>query len=148
MVCSPEMLRGALVASASALFEASPFLFAGALVWRLIGRRCSIVEHLGCGCGNGPSARSLPAAAATWLAFGPVVALARYVAATIAARLLRPRENVAFDHPQPLDEIAAVLPTAVVAGAVTQLFVRFDPAGLSPLGGALAGAALGFVAAP
>ena len=148
--CSPEMLRGALVASASALFEVSPFLFAGALAWRLIGRRCSIVAHLGCGCGNGPSARSLPAAAATWLAFGPAVALARYLAATIAARLLRRRENVAFDHtpPQPLDEIAAVLPAALVAGAATQLFVRFDPAGLSPLAGALAGAALGFVAAP
>ncbi|MGC1380703.1 MAG: hypothetical protein WA814_06725, partial [Candidatus Baltobacteraceae bacterium] len=66
MLASPESLRSALAASASALFEATPFVFAGVLLAHVHRRHGSAVAYLGCGCGNGPSARSLPAAAATW----------------------------------------------------------------------------------
>ncbi len=52
-------------------------------------------RHLGCGCGDGPSARSLPAAAATWMVFGAIVAVARFSAAVVAATALRRRLRVA-----------------------------------------------------
>jgi hypothetical protein len=110
----------------------------------------SVVAHLGCGCGGGPSARSLPAAAATYLIFGPLVAAARYAAALIVARVLRSRAEAPHDHerPHPLAELSAVLPAALMAGASAQLLSGFDAARLPPIAGAAIGAALGFGAAP
>ncbi len=89
---SPDTLRAALVASASTLFEATPFLLAGVLLASLLRRRSRAVAYLGCGCGSGPSARSLPAAAATWMLFGPLVAIARFAAAIVAAKLFCRRD--------------------------------------------------------
>ncbi|MFZ0683364.1 MAG: hypothetical protein WAM84_10855, partial [Candidatus Cybelea sp.] len=83
---TPDALRCALATSASALFEAAPFLLAGIIAGRLL-RHSNAMAYLGCGCTAGPSARSLPAAAATWLLFGPLVAAARFGAAVVAARL-------------------------------------------------------------
>jgi hypothetical protein len=150
-VSSPELVRSALVASASSLFEAMPFVFAGILASLLLQRRAEFAEYFGC-CGCVSTARSLPAAAATWLVFGPTVAIARYVAATFAARILRRRldregsgvrENV-----HPLGELAAILPSALLAGAAMQIAAFFDPGKFSAAGGALLGAVLGFTAAP
>ena len=81
-------VRSALATSASALFEAAPFLLAGIVAARFL-RHPHAVAYLGCGCAAGPSARSLPAAAATWLLFGPLVAVARFAAALVVARLFR-----------------------------------------------------------
>ena len=151
MTFSFETLRSALAAAASALFEATPFLFAGVLLSRVLRRRVRIIEHLGCGCGPGPSARSLPATAAAWLVFGPVIAIARYVAAMLVAAMLRRRAEhppLGDETPHLLDELAAVLPAAVLAGAVMQVCAGFDPARLTTAGNALLGAALGFTAAP
>jgi hypothetical protein len=147
---SPETIRSALAASASALFEATPFLLAGVLLSRLLRRRTHAVEYLGCGCGTGPSARSLPAAAATTLLFGPVVAIARYLAALLAARLLHRgvehRAGERHDTSHLLGELAAVLPAAVLAGAAMQIVTLFDPARLPAIANVLLGAALGFTA--
>ncbi|MGA7246742.1 MAG: hypothetical protein WBW89_03205, partial [Candidatus Cybelea sp.] len=146
MLSSPDAMRSGLATSASALFEAMPFLFSGLLLARLLHRRAEVVEYLGCGCGGGPSARSLPSAAATWLVFGPVVALVRYAAALLAARLLFPnlrREHGEDDDTHLLGELAAVLPAALVAAVATQGFAAFDPARISPIASALLGAALG-----
>jgi len=147
---SPGDARGALAASASALFEATPFLFGGVLLASVLRRRCAFVEIVGCGCGDGFGGRSLPAAAATWMLFGPFVAVARFFAATVAARLLR-RRGTAATHDPPihvLGELRAVLPAAVAAGITAALAAWFDPATLPPAGRALFGAALGFFAAP
>jgi hypothetical protein len=147
---SPDTVRSALAVSASALFEATPFLLASVVLARLLPRRHHAAAYLGCGCSSGPSARSIPAAAATWLVFGPQIALARFAAAFFAARFIQPRlrqcgENDALHL---LGELAALLPAALLAAAAMEFFARFDPARLSPLGVTLVGIALGFSAAP
>jgi hypothetical protein len=146
---TPDTLRCALATSASALFEAAPFLLAGIVAGRLL-RHSNAMAYLGCGCTAGPSARSLPAAAATWLLFGPLVAAARLGAAVVVARLLR-HEDRRPGCPQPPDllgEFATLLPPAILTGATTQFAAALDPAKLPPLLGAAAGAMLGFTTAP
>lgn len=151
-IVSPDAARNALAAAASTLFEATPFLFAGALLSLILGRRCRLAVYLGCGCGRGPSALSIPAAAATWLVFGPAVAIARYAAAMFVAHLLRrsaehdrPPEHKAFGA---LGELAALVPTAAIAGVAVQVGGALDLHRLSPAAAALVGAVLGFAAAP
>jgi hypothetical protein len=145
---SPETLRCALATSASALFEAAPFLLAGIVATRFF-RHPHAIAYLGCGCTAGPSARSLPAAAAAWLLFGPVVAVARFAAALVVARSFRRESRIGCPHPSDLlGEFAALLPSALLAGAAAQFAAAIDPAKLSPLLSAAAGALLGFTAAP
>ncbi|HVR47678.1 MAG TPA: hypothetical protein VMT95_13695 [Candidatus Binatia bacterium] len=150
IVSSPDAVRTALATSASALVEATPFVFAGVALACVLRRGGSVVAHLGCGCGSGPSARSLLAAAATWLVFGPLVAASRYCAALLVARVLRSRGRTAHDdeRPHPLAELSAVFPAALLAGAAAQLLGSLDAARAPPLAGAAIGAALGFGAAP
>lgn len=150
-VSSPDTLRCALAACASALFEAAPFLIAGIALSRIMSS-APIFEYLGCGCTGGPSARSLPAAAATWLLFGPSVAAARFVAALFVDRMLRRRRGPGATLSAPstnlLDQLAALLPAAIVAGAAVQFAGALQPERLSPVAGAVLGALLGFTAAP
>ncbi len=149
---SPDTVRSALAASASAFFEATPFLFAGVLLAHVLRRRARLMEYLGCGCGVGPSARSLPAAAATWLVFGPAIAVARFLAALLVARILHRRTRIHEIHgdeaPNVLGELAGILQAALLAGAAMQFCAGFDPARISTVGSALVGAALGFSASP
>ncbi len=151
MLTSPDGLRNALAASASALVEATPFLFAGAALTRLCKGRWRAAEYLGCGCGGGPSARSLPAAAATWLLFGPYVALARFGAASAAAWILSRSRRHCDQHAgevRPLRELAGVVPAALLAGVAAQFNTFFGATHLTAVESALAGALFGFVAAP
>jgi hypothetical protein len=148
---SPDALHGALATSASALFEATPWALAGIVAAHLLRRHPHAFAYLGCGCGRGPSARSLPAAAATWLLFGPIVALLRVLAASAVAYALERRHRCTSSTQTPshlLAELAAVFPAALLAGASTQLFAGVDPARMRPLAQMLAGALLGFSAAP
>jgi hypothetical protein len=147
---SPDTVRSALAASSSALVEAIPFLIAGVLLERLLRRGHCVLAYVGCGCTNGPSARSLPVTAATWLLFGPFVAIARHGAALLVARILRRRLEPHADRDalHLLGELASLLPAALLAGVSTQLLATFDPARFSPALNALLGAALGFTAAP
>jgi hypothetical protein len=145
---SPDAVRSALAAAASALFEATPFVFAGAIFSSLFRRCDGLVPYLGCGCGCGPGARSVPAAAATWLLFGPAIAVARFLAALAAARIFRAPIVHANAPPEPLRELAGILPAAILAGAAMQIGAVFDLARLSPAAAAAVGAALGFAAAP
>lgn len=155
MLASPDALRSALATSASTLFEATPFLLAGIALARFVQRR-PVMAFLGCGCGPGPSARSLPATAATWLVFGPAVAIARFLAAIAVARFVAAKTRHASEYcdaakhraPQLLDELAAVLPAAFIAGAVTQLGAFIDVSRLTPPVQVFGGALLGFAAAP
>ncbi len=145
MLSSPDALRSALATSASALFEATPFLLAGVAVAHLV--RCRhVTAYLGCGCGSGPSARSLPAAAAAWLVFGPLVAIARFVAAVVVARFTDAKTP--HESPELLDELAAIVPAAAIAGAVTQFATLADARPLAPSMQIFGGALLGFATAP
>jgi hypothetical protein len=152
MLTSPDGIRSALAASASALVEAAPFLFASAALARALRRRPRVAEYFGCGCGAGPSARSLPATALTWLLFGPYVALARFGAASIAARILSRTAARCEQHRdedlRTLGQLAGVVPAALFAGAATQLGAFFDPAHLTALQSIFCGALFGFIAAP
>ena len=146
---SPDAIRGSLATSASVLVEAAPFALGAALLALVFRRWHDIATYLGCGCTSGPSARSIPVAVATWLLFGPAVATARCIAAILVARILNRRFRCNDEAAQqPLDQLAAMLPAALLAGVAAQLFAVFDPERLSPFGSALAGAALGFAAAP
>jgi hypothetical protein len=147
---SPDSLRGALATAASSLFEATPFVLAAAVAARL-ARRPDATAFLGCGCGAGPAARSLPAAVATCMLFGPLVAAARFLAALLVARALarhRPHAACAQAPVDLLAELAALLPAALLAGAAMQYGAALDPAHLPAPLCALAGALLGFAAAP
>jgi hypothetical protein len=149
----PDSIRSALASSAGALVEATPFLFASMALSLFLKRARYVADYLGCGCGAGPSARSLPAAAATWLAFGPYVALARFGAACIAGRVVsRSGKHCGAEHGvrtlPALDQLAAVLPAAVLAGAAAQFGTLFAGRHFSPIESALGGALFGFIAAP
>jgi hypothetical protein len=107
-----------LVTSASTLLESTPFVFAAALLVRALRWNPRMVPYLGCGCGTGPSARSLPAAAATWLIFGPLVAVARLTAAVVVDHV-RPRKDQCLHHDDsPLGQLTGIMPIAVIGGAI------------------------------
>lgn len=145
-------VRSGLASCASALFEATPFLFAGIVASHLLRRQHGAVEYLGCGCGGGPSARSIPATAAAWYVFGAPVAIARFLAAILAARVLQRRHAhracAGEERLHPLGALAALLPAAALAACAMQLLVAIDTSHFPPIGNAALGAALGFAAAP
>lgn len=152
---SPAVARGTLATSAAALLEATPFLLAGAALQRAVGS-AAVGPYFGCGCEPGPSARSLPAALATCLAFGPLVAAARVAAATLVARRIgRVGGGCPHRAAGTLVSLAALLPAAATAAVANLALSSVDPARLpGPLqlaGGAVlgffgAGCALGTVA--
>ncbi len=146
MLASPESVRAALASSASALVEATPFVLAGIVAERALRGARHAIPYLGCGCAGGPSALSLPAAAAAWLLFGPLVAVGRYAAALTMARALRRWRRGDGETPDLLAELSAMLPAALIAGAAAQLLARVDVSRLTPVESALIGAALGFAA--
>src|SRR5213082_3582324 len=103
------------------LLESAPFVLAGAIVlrapWRWSGRAAA---YLGCGCGTGPSARSLPAAAAAWITFGPLVAAAR-----LAGAILTPLFPAIM---------GAHAPQAIVFGVAALAAFISSPCGLGTIG--------------
>ncbi len=147
-----DALRAAVATAASALIEAAPLAFASAAIAALLRLRGDAAAYFGCGCGTGPSARSLAALVASWIVFGGPVAGMRFVAAVAVARLVRRRAPSCspqhYATAQPLEQLAALLPAAALAGAAAQLEALVDFARLpAPLAFGL-GAALAFVAAP
>jgi len=140
---------GALATSASALFEAAPFLLAGIIAGRLL-RHSNAVAYLGCGCTAGPSARSLPAAAATWLLFGPLVAAARLGRRGRGRALAPPRKPVPLPGNRRICSVSlpTLLPPAILTGAATQFAAAVDPAKLPPMLSAAAARCSALRAAP
>jgi hypothetical protein len=150
MLFSPEFSRCALATSASALFEATPFVLAGIVAARVL-RLPHAGAFLGCGCAAGPSARSLPAAAATWLVFGPTVAATRFAAASLVAATMhrnRKPSGCASRSSSLIEELTALLAPALVAGMCMQLAAAFDLGRLAPPVSAAGGALLAFATAP
>ncbi len=146
-----EATRTGVATAASTLFESLPFILAGTLLAGVASRwGHRLIPFLGCGCGTGPSARSLPAAAATWIVAGPTVALARLGSALAVAAFLRRRDLRAHRKVDPpLAQLRALLPFALGAAALMQVAVSYF--GLwrlsSPLG-ILAGAVFGYALSP
>jgi hypothetical protein len=130
------------------LLESLPFILAGMALSRVPVRwNAWLPACLGCGCGAGPSARSLPAAAATWLVFGPLVAGARLAAAFTVAALARSRSAHAHDAPA-LAQLAGILPFAAAAAAFAPLapaLIGTHPPPVAAFAGAVAAT---FLAAP
>ncbi len=144
------MLTALLVTSAATLFESAPFILAATLLVRVPLRwNARIDAYLGCGCGAGPSARSLPAAAATWLVFGPLVAGARLAAALLVDRLHRKRASC--DHRSdsaPLCELRLLLPIAAIGSCAVLLLPLLISSNAPPAALFLLGAGAAFVIAP
>lgn len=138
------MLTALLVTSAATLFESAPFILAALVLTQTPVRWSARIDgYLGCGCGGGPSARSLPAAAAACLVFGPLVAGARLAAAIVVERLLSRKRSCRHHRGSLLCELHAVLVPAI-AGAGAVLFL---PAIFQTHAGRTAPFAVGAVAA-
>jgi hypothetical protein len=147
----PNEARLILVSAAAVVVEAMPFVLAGVLAERVVRRRTSLVAYAGCGCISGTSARSLPAAALTWVAFGPLPALARVAAATLVARLLhRNRERPSCGHGSTdlVGELERLVPFALAAAAGGLIAERLPLSHANVALQIAAGAAMGFFASP
>lgn len=146
-VLPTETVREVVATASATLFESTPFILAATLAGRFARVRRAL-PLLGCGCGGGPAARSLPAAAATWLAFGPWVALARWMAAMAVGRLV---DRGGCHHEElgsALDALAGLVPYALIAGVGAHVLALIG-AGLpgGPAGVAI-GAVVAFALAP
>lgn len=151
LALSPEAARSTLSTAAAALLEATPFLFAGAALQRVVGSR-ALAPFLGCGCEPGPSARSLPAAIAACLVFGPAVAAARLAAGIFvgrrAGRTAGTSDGCRHRAAGPLAGLTGLIPSAATAGVFAHAFAAVDPARLPAFLQLLSGATLGFFGAP
>jgi hypothetical protein len=143
---APQAVMVILTGALSVVLEALPYLAGAALLAPLAGRYArGIVAYAGCGCAGGPNARSIPAALATAAFFGPVVAAARVVLASMSARMIPAHDRVESDV---LSELVNLVPASLLA-AVTMLFAPTLPLhGIHPALLWLAGALLGFFASP
>ena len=144
------MVTALLVTSAATLFESAPFVLAALVLTQLPVRwNARIDAYLGCGCGVGPSARSLPAAAATFAVFGPLVAGARLAAATLLARLQRHvHHECAHAAPSLLSELHLLVPVAALGSTAALLLPAVAGVHAPRAVGFAAGAAVAFVMAP
>lgn len=131
------------------LIESVPFILAGTALQQLPFRwNARIVPYLGCGCGAGPSARSIPAAIATCLVFGPIVAALRVCAALAVDCISTRLRQCRHDESGVLAQLSLIAPVAVL-GAVVSLFGTALLASRSAPAVTMAnGAILGFALAP
>ncbi|HET9394113.1 MAG TPA: hypothetical protein VFO29_11420 [Candidatus Rubrimentiphilum sp.] len=125
-------MNAIVVNAAAMLLESAPFVLAGAIAvrlpWRWSGR---LTAYLGCGCGAGPSARSLPAAAAAWLVFGPFVAAARLGGALLMECALRKRD-CAHGASSVLAQFGGIWPLAIAGAILVPLFPAIAEAHAPP----------------
>lgn len=142
------VFNAVIVNAAALLLESAPFVLAGALISRLPLRAARhAVAYLGCGCAAGPSARSLPAFAATWLAFGPLVASVRFAAAIAVAHVARRHacERIP-DHA--LAQFAAIVPFAAAGALVAPVIPAIAGWHAAPAAVAFTGALAAFLSSP
>ncbi len=143
----PETTRMLLASAASVLFEATPYLVGTALLARIARRALWLLPYAGCGCGGGPSARSIPATLATAAIFGPWIALARFAAAASAAHTVVRRHG--HDEEETiLGALVRLVPSAAMAAAAALVLPVLHVGALPNLVQFVCGAAFGFVASP
>lgn len=138
-----------IVTAAATLLESAPFFIGAAVLLRSPLRLSArMVPYLGCGCGAGPSARSLPAAAAACVVFGPLAAGARLAAAIVIDRAVLRRKSCTHSDDSVLAQLCALVPVAAIGGVIS-LFAPVLFGAHVRAAQAFAGAALfGFFAAP
>lgn len=143
------MVTALLVTSAATLFESAPFILAAALLTQTPLRwNARMNAYLGCGCGAGPSARSLPAAAATWLVFGPLVAGARLAGAMLVNHLQRESHACNHAHTSLLHELQLIGPVALTGASAALFLPAIAGFHASPAVSFAAGGLAAFVMAP
>lgn len=143
------MLTALLVTSASTLFESAPFVLAALVLTQTPVRwNARIGAYLGCGCGVGPSARSLPAAAATCFVFGPLVAGARLAAAILVDRFTRSGNVCAHRRASLLSELHLLAPVAALGAAAALVLPALAGYHIAGAAAFLSGAAGALVLAP
>ncbi|MBV9737045.1 MAG: hypothetical protein JO177_02645 [Candidatus Eremiobacteraeota bacterium] len=138
-------VQAVVAAAASTLFESIPFILAAAIAKRFAPRYGKTLSgFIGCGCAHGSGARSLAVAALTLLTFGPLVAVARFIAAYIGARAwARSRRDSSASV---LAEITALVPCAIGAGILAVIFASSPHLHLGTFAGVACGLMLGFFA--
>ncbi|HET9097065.1 MAG TPA: hypothetical protein VFN37_10410 [Candidatus Baltobacteraceae bacterium] len=143
------MVTALLVTSAATLFESAPFILAAALLTQAPRRwNARLNAYLGCGCGAGPSARSIPAAAATCLVFGPLVAGARLAGAMTVSHLQRESHACDHAHTSMLEELQLIGPVALTGAAVALFLPAIAGFAASPALSFAAGGIAAFAMAP
>jgi hypothetical protein len=145
---APQQVRTVLACAAGIALEALPYLAASTVLATLVGTRSrAFAAFLGCGCGNGAAARSLPAAAVTAALFGAPVALARVAAASLIAWKRTHKEHE--DHADGvLAGIQRLALPALLAGAIAAFVPATLLTALPKAAAFCAGALLGVVASP
>jgi hypothetical protein len=129
--------------------ESVPFILAGAALQALPFRwNARLVPYLGCGCGAGPAARSIPAAAATCLVFGPVVAALRVCAALLVDRIFVKRTPCEHGEGGLLAQLALITPIAITGAAVSLFAPALFGNQSKPAAAFAGGAVIGFALAP
>jgi hypothetical protein len=140
------LLHAALASAAGTAFEAAPFVLVACFVRS--SRVLRLAALASCGCGPLPGALALPAVALCWLAFGPVVALARLAAGLGALALFRPACDANVE-PDPLAELEAIAFAAFASAAgceaLRQANAALHPAALFGSLEFVAGACLGIL---
>ena len=146
--CDPEMGRSLLAGTAATLLEATPYLLTASLLGPILGSRFPAwLPFVGCGCGRGPAARSLPAAIAAAFLFGPWIAAVRVGAATAVGSIAR-REPGASHEESFLDALLRLAPTALIASAASAALPALHFTNQSLATQIVFGIGLGFVGAP
>jgi hypothetical protein len=152
-ILEPAAARALLAGGASVLLECLPYLAAAGLLRAVLGSRLpGALAFAGCGCARGPSARSIPAAVAAALLFGPLVALGRVACACAVARIFE--SDPAAHHGDTrgfssvASEVQALAPTAFIAAGISALLPQLTVHLRSPLGAAGIGVLLGLFATP
>ena len=143
---APQAVMAIGASAVSVVFEALPYLAVATVLSPFFGRYAhALVAYAGCGCGAGPSARSIPAAIAAAALFGAPIAVARLAFASLVAHL-RPAPDHA--HANLLGEVAHVVPAAVLAATIMFWLPALPLRGVHPAVLLCAGALLGFIASP
>lgn len=146
---APDLLRSGLASAASVLLESLPYLALSGAASRLLGRYGRTASALcGCGCGDAPTARSIPAALAAGALFGPGVALARFAAALAVARIRPPACRHRDEAPSIIGAFASLVPAALLCGMLVSAAPLVHLGSRPPWIQAVAGIVLGFAGTP
>ncbi|HTV94042.1 MAG TPA: hypothetical protein VMG98_15155 [Verrucomicrobiae bacterium] len=144
---APQTAMTVCAVTASVLLESLPYLTLAAVLSILAGRHARVlVAYAGCGCTEGPSARSIPAAIATAAMFGAPAALARVTAAILVSRFVGRHDH--DRRTSVLGELVALVPAAVLSAAIMLLLPSLPLRGLPTPFLIVCGALLGVVSSP
>jgi len=143
---APQTLMAIGASAVSVVLESLPYLAVATVLSPLVGRYAhTLVAYAGCGCGAGPSARSIPAAIATAALFGTPVALARVALASLVARMQPSHDHAGGNL---LRELVDLLPAALLAAMAMYWAPALPLRVVHPIVLLVAGALLGVAASP